>query len=591
MPSPTPDRLSRPARPAPRAGLIGSIWPWLAAPGSGVLLILCFAPWQQQWLCWFALTPLLAALWFGSPAATAAAAAPPVRRNLAWRVRRGLAVMLRPPAARGFFLGYTAGLVFFWGAFYWLWEVTPPGWFILSFYMALYFAIWGAFVTGVGRPAAGQFLRSRWNLWFAFLLAACWVGQEWVRGWMFSGFGWNDLGVGLHGSVPLIQIAEWTGVGGVSFMAAFANVIAVSTVYRFLQEVRIHKVRPHFDFTLTIAGVLAVFAVGFNRIQAIDREMVRPGVSVPLRVAAVQADIPRIFQFTPELSARIFRTYTQLTATALANRPQLLLWPESSTVLGMLADRNTFRFVKDTAAQAPDTDFILGTLDHDFGPEGTFEAEYNAAVLLPAGGEEANAQIYRKIHLVPFGEYIPFRKSFPLFAWIIGDQVPGDFDAGAEPGVFQLRSAPVKVAPLICFEDTLGRLVRIPVQRGAQLLVNITNDVWFGRTGQPQQHLDESVFRAVENRRPLARCANTGVTAYVDTTGRVTNSLRAPGGSAFTTGVLWGEIKVPAQPGQTFYTRNGEVFSIACALAAGLAALLHVVRSRRAVADPSEAGR
>ena len=127
---------------------------------------------------------------------------------------------------------------------------------------------------------------------------------------------------------------------------------------------------------------------------------------------------------------------------------------------------------------------------------------------------------------------------------------------------------------------------------GAQLLVNITNDVWFGRTGQQEQHLDEAVFRTVENRRPLVRCANTGVTAFVDTTGRVTNILRAPGsGSIFTTGILWGEVKVPARTTQTFYTRNGEVFSGACALAAALAALLYHLRRMRLRRGPAPAAK
>ncbi len=629
--SPTLAASSSNIRVRPGLAAIHLLWAWLAALASGVLLVLCFAPWNQQWLCWLALTPLLAAVWFGgddsspnSPVLPLPGIPYPTWRGWSKQATQFPRAFLRTPAGRGFGLGYVAGLVFFWGAFYWLWEVTPPGWFILAFYMALYFAIWGAFMSTAGRPGTlaafapappanspssptssadaplnlrrpssfvirhssfsvphSAFLHSRHNLYHAFLAAACWVALEWVRGWMFSGFGWNDLGVGLHAVLPLIQIAEYTGVGGVSFLAVFANVIAVATVYRFYLEVRSHRVRPHFDFTLTIAGILAVFAYGVHRIQTIDRQSAQPGVSIPLRVAAVQADIPLIMRLDQETANRIFDAYQRLTGTALANRPQLLLWPESAMETSMFTDRATFDFVNAAAAQSPETNLLLGTRDLDFGEEGTAQADYNAAVIMPANGGET--QIYRKIHLVPFGEYIPFRKSFPVFAWIVGDQVPGDFAAGTKPVVFRLRGPDLGAAPLICFEDTLGRLVRQPVLLGAQLLVNITNDVWFGRTAAPEQHLNESVFRAVENRRPLVRCANTGATAFIDTTGRVTNILRSPeNGTIFTTGVLWGEVKVPARPGLTFYTRNGENFSIACGVAAGMAAWLRARRRRKA---------
>ena len=130
------------------------------------------------------------------------------------------------------------------------------------------------------------------------------------------------------------------------------------------------------------------------------------------------------------------------------------------------------------------------------------------------------------------------------------------------------------LAPLICFEDTLGPLVREPVLRGAQLLVNITNDAWFQHTAASRQQLAEATFRAVENRRPLVRCANTGVTAFLDADGRITQTLRQPDGSIFGAGVLSGIVNVPVDPPLTFYTRHGEIFSVACALAAGLAAFL-----------------
>lgn len=534
---------------------LGKVWPWLAAVASGALLTACFAPWNQVWLCWLALTPLAAAIWFAPGGAASGVLS-------GW--------------VRAFALGYLAGLIFFWGAFYWLTEVTGPGWFVLAFYMALYPGVWGAFLGSTANAARGgsfdRYLRSRWNLWFAFLGAAAWTGLEWVRGWMFTGFGWNTLGSSMHANLPFIQIAEWTGVGGLTFLAVFVNLIAVSTVCRFALEVRAHRIRPHFDFTLTVSAMLGVFAYGVHLLQ----KPAAPGSTVLLRVAAVQANIPQLQKWNLQFEAHIFETYERLSATAIALRPQLLLWPEAATPRGVFADEENFRFVKTIAAHAA-CDFLLGTLDYDFGPAGQPLNAYNSAVLIPTAGEW---QTYRKTHLVPFGEFVPFRRSFPLFAWIVGDQVPADFASGTAPGLFRTMNPDLRIAPLICFEDTVGRVVRRPVRLGAQVLVNLTNDGWFGHSAACEQQLAESVFRAVENRRPLVRCANTGVTAFVNAQGKVERVLRAENGSPFIVGVLAGEVQAPIHPRLTFYTRNGELFSGACGLAAVAAATLGAWRRR-----------
>jgi apolipoprotein N-acyltransferase len=590
-------------------------WPWLAAAASGGLLPLCFAPWNQAWLGWFALTPLIAAVWFGGwqnapaprPVEACAQAAPSVGGKLRTILRRLPTAFGRLPRwTRAFALGYVAGLIYFWCVFYWLTQVTGPGWFLLGPYMGLYVALWAWFIGTVGNaepvpraaaevpaplpsfalrrggesPAmASRYLRSRWNLWFAFLGASAWTAMEWVRGWMFSGFGWNGLGASLHANLPFVQLAEWTGVGGLTFLLVFANLIAVSTVRRFLLEVRNHKIRPHFDFTLTLAMILLVFTNGVRLLRSSAAAVeTNPDAFLSLRVAAVQANIPQSVKWNAAFEKQIFETYERLTDAALIGKPQLLLWPEAATPKGVFADEANYRFMNEIAKRV-DGSFLLGTLDYDFGEDGRALRDYNAALLLPKDGD---AQIYRKVHLVPFGEYVPFRQSFPPLAWIVGDQVPADFAHGPGPMIFQTVEPAVRIAPLICFEDSLGRLVRQPVLMGAQLLVNITNDAWFGFTAASEQHLDEAVFRAVENRRPLVRCANTGVTAFVDRDGRVTHSLRSERGDPFVKGVLAGTVRVPVDPPLTFYTRHGEIFSIACAAAAAMTALLSAWRNLRA---------
>jgi apolipoprotein N-acyltransferase len=590
--------------PANSSRIFARAWPWAAAIASGGLLTLGLEPWNQAWLCWLALAPLLAAVWSIGNRETAAAA----------RWKR-FPRFLREPWARAFALGYVAGLVFFWSAFYWLWQVTGPGWFLLAPYMACYFAVWGGFMATVAKPrgeassvqtvrdgsdsrlgersrgrgrqsrpdlVTSPFLRSRWNLWLAFLGATAWVALEWMRGWMLSGFGWNELGASLHGNLPLIQIAEWTGVGGVSFLVAFVNVIAVATVYRFAAEIRLHRLRPHFDFTLTLAGLLVVFSFGLRCLQTSRRGAARTGATAPLRVAAVQANIAQSDNWDPAWQAASFKSLRELTATALATKPDLLLWPEAATPRGLFGDPENFDFVMAIAARA-NCNFLLGTLDYDFGPDGHAQADYNAAVLLRKGGDArgADAQVYRKIHLVPFGEYVPYRHQFPPLAWIVGSQVPGDLTGGTVPGVFETADPAVRLGPLICFEDTIGELTRQPVLLGAQLLITITNDAWFGRTAASHQHLAEATFRTVENRRPLVRCANNGVTAFLDSDGRVTQTLLMPDGTVFGPGVLSGEVAIPLHPALTYYTRHGEAFSVVCADIAGLAALFVAWRRLR----------
>jgi apolipoprotein N-acyltransferase len=219
----------------------------------------------------------------------------------------------------------------------------------------------------------------------------------------------------------------------------------------------------------------------------------------------------------------------------------------------MFADQINYQFVMDIAARAH-CNFLLGTLDSDQ------DGDYNAAMLLNGAGEKF--QSYRKMHLVPFGEYIPLRHSFPLFAKLAGELVPGDFRPGTQYTVLQARNPAVRIGALICFEDTLGDLTRHFVLNGAQLLVNITNDGWFLKSPASEQHLANAVFRAVETRRPLVRCANTGVTCFIESSGRVSQTLQGQDGNTFTRGILSSELNVPVDGGLTFYAQHGEWISI-----------------------------
>ena len=533
---------------------ITKLWPWLAAICSGLLYAACFAPFNLTWFCWIALIPLIAAVWFSGTES-------------------------RRPWLRNLLLGYVAGLTFFWTVFSWLTTVTVLGWFVLQFYMAIYLAIW-AWFCGLVRPRRkiNRATASKWdqmlaqarrsaapvqppwtsstnNLRLALLLAATWTTLEWLRGWIFSGFGWNGLGVALHDTWPLIQIAEFTGVAGLSFLVAFTNVIILTTAYRLVLEARTRMMRPHFDFTVTMAAIVGVLVFGVRATQ------ISPPAK-PLRVAAVQSNVPQTQKFDPQFTRKIFDQFRRLSEIALRSNPppELLVWPESSMPGPVLTDPESYNFVMDLAASA-ETDILLGTIDEENGDV------YNAAMLLSDGGERV--QMYRKVHLVPFGEYVPGRHTVPLLARIVGDQVPGDFKAGTEHTVFTLTNHEIRVSPLICFEDTIGELTRqfvLPTESspGANLLVDVTNDGWFQHSAGSHQHLANAIFRCVETRRPMIRAANTGVTCFVNQFGRVTQELQDGKGSTFAEGVLTGEVMVPTEYELTFYSSHGELFAKAC---------------------------
>src|SRR6202011_432543 len=311
--------------------------------------------------------------------------------------------------------------------------------------------------------------------------------------------------------------------------------------------------------------MVALFAFGLRRAQ-------NPPATNPLRVAAVQAGVPQLQKFDPLFTTEIFQRFARLREIALraSPPPDLLVWPESS-MPDPVRDENSasYQFVRNLAASTK-TDLMLGTLDFEDAQD------YNAALLISNNGERV--QIYRKVHLVPFGEYVPLRHSFPLFAAIASTWVPGDFTSGAKHTLFGLTNAAIHVAPLICFEDTVGELVRRFVLNDADLLVDITNDGWFLHSSGSRQHLANAILRCVENRRPMVRAANTGVTCFVNEFGRVTQILRDDTGDTFTEGVLTGEINLSQDRQVTFYTRHGEWFAEICAIVTAVAVIFVFVR-------------
>ena len=531
--------------------------PWALALLSGVMIGASFPPWEHRflaWLPWVSLVPLCWALWM-------------LPRPGAWQqwIRHA------------FLLGWLTGSVSFFISLFWITTVTWLGWALLSLVVGLYPALWALFAALVLRPMGeagnGEDMAKAWlgsfrNLLVALLAAAAWVACEWLRGTLFSGFGWNPLAISLRDSIPLIQIAGITGAAGLSFLCVLGSATAAITVERLRREIVQRKTKPHFDFMVALLLVVVTFGYGV-------RKMTAPApLTTPLRIAAVQGNVPVHDYWNEKKEAEIMEGYVHQSRLALATQPDLIVWPEASTPRPLLLDEIIFNQVKELAS-ATTSDFLIGSVHYENEPRG----DYNSAILLT--DHASAAQIYNKVHLVPFGEYVPFRHSFPPLSWIVGNQVPYDFDFGKGPAVLTLSKDSLKIGTLICFEDTLGDLTRRFATLGAQLLITVTNDGWFEHSIATRQHLANARLRTVETGLPLLRVADTGVTCFIDRYGRVQQTLHGADGNTFIEGVLSATIPVPLDPVLTFYTRHGDLFAHACLAITCTFSLLALLRLRR----------
>jgi apolipoprotein N-acyltransferase len=254
--------------------------------------------------------------------------------------------------------------------------------------------------------------------------------------------------------------------------------------------------------------------------------------------------------------------------------PDLVIWPESA-LSAPFHDPNHIPFLNEVLKLG---DFSLLTGTDIFVP---YQPGYTGAALMRGGYD--HHELHRKVHLVPFGEYLPLR-NVPGVEALLGGVLPGDFASGTstEPLVLE-KPAGVQVIPLVCFEDTVGRLARKFVRDAPQLLVNLTNDGWFLQSNENEVHLANAIFRCIELRRPMARSCNTGVTCFVDSRGRIArgDELRDPEtGSPFVQGVVSKEIHLPKHPQITFYARFGDAFAVVMLAACALAVVASIRRGR-----------
>jgi apolipoprotein N-acyltransferase len=536
-------------------------WPQFAAITSGLLLAGCYPPFTQGDLIWIWSIPLWTALWFSTP-------------PTGW-----------PRWRWGLLLGYLAGVTFFLTSLCWLNEISNVvgsfwsgflSWLVLSLYLGCYFGVFGAFAATVGRWIPGDkkgdgkvkanlFGQSLGVLRVAFLNGAAWCGLEWLRSVLLTGFGWNGLGVALRDHLLLVQGAEIIGITGYSFVVTAANVILFATLVRIGRVLRNRqRLRPHLDFAVGVAMIIGLILYG------LPGTLAKPEQSIELRARILQLNIPMEDKWSDDLDLRrqILDDYRDLTRTFVETAPHdLVLWPETA-LPGLFHFPWVQEYLNDQVLKGDDFYLLTGLEDSNLE-----QSELYNTITLMRGSTE-DYQMYKKIHLVPLGEFIPLREVLPVFEWIAGKVIEFDFTPGnsVEPLEIEIRGAKVGIIPLICYEDTVSRLARKFIRSGPQVMVNVTNDGWFRESAESAQHFDNARFRCIELRRPLIRAANTGVSGFIDERGSIHSPEEGAAfpriirdeesGSTFIRGSLPATMQVDIDPPITIYAKFGDWFAV-----------------------------
>lgn len=457
--------------------------------------------------------------------------------------------------------GYWLGILFFGGTIWWLVHVTVVGTVALVAYLALYFAAFGAFVAWWCRTSVPG-TNSEKGAWhhgcLAPLLASAWTLLEWGRGTVGSGLGWNLLAHTQWHS-PLVQIADLSGVYGVSWLVVFINVL-------------VWQVWSRRTWRLAVAVVATLgLVVGYGAWQqaVAERTIARGPV---LDVALVQGNIPQDEKWDPDFVERIKTRYEQLTRQAAQAKPDLVIWPETA-VPGLADDPDLAAWLKALALDLG-VPLLVGA------PAGSWEELTNSAILVDGEGRVVDR--YDKLHLVPFGEFIPGEGWWPILGCVRQWLPIGQFIPGTRFTIFNPTpdTRYPSLSTLICFEDLFPELARTFVRSGAHALVTITNDAWFGRTAAPVQHAQASTFRAVEHRVWMLRAANTGLTCAIDPAGRMVATVRGERGrSLWVAGVAMVPVALGVM-GPTLYTRLGDWWLGVCAALIFVGVMLRYRRER-----------
>lgn len=462
----------------------------------------------------------------------------------------------RLPLMRAFNLGLATGVVYFIGTLYWITGVMIAYGGLQPWVAALVNLLLVAYLSLF--PALFAVVVWRFSLVFGAraLLAApiVWAATELGRTYLlFNGFPWGLLGYSQATTVPVAQLASVFGVYGVS--ALVAGTSAAAAAWMVSRDWRDR------GWTLAASLVPLLIVVVWGGLRASRAEWTRTGD--PVTVGLIQGNVSEADRRDPARAQRAFQEHLRMTRQAIGAGAGLVIWPESAMTPYRFAEFPEATDAVRRLARDARVPILVGS---DQIERGRPDAWFNSAFLVGADG--ADAGFYRKMHLVPFGEYVPL-KDLLFFAAPLVEAVGGGFAAGTEPTVLEADGHRISVA--ICYEVVYPALVRQFVVGGSELLTTITNDSWFGRTSAPYQHFAQASMRAIEEGRYLVRAANTGVSGIVDPYGRVIER-----GGIFEQAVIVGRARYLKTV--TVYARYGDVFAYGSAVAT--AALLLLARRR-----------
>jgi apolipoprotein N-acyltransferase len=505
-------------------------------------LLASFPPYGQTWLAWVGLAPLLVSL-----------------------------ACLKP--RHGFLLAYGCGIIFFSGLYAWVFDA--PGYrvyhhAILALIMGLYFGLFGVIVG---------FVSARAGTAYALLAAPfAWVGVEYLKSNVgFLSLPFPLLGHSQYPNLSLIQFCAYTGAYGASFLLVLVNASLAALILGGLSrksggEARGRGLTWGAPLLLSAASLVCVgLAFAHGRLSLSE-----PGTGKTIRVSVIQGNIERSKKGNPKKHARyIMEKYTELTRKAAQDKPVLIVWPEAATpgfALGSRALKNEIQ----SLVRESDAYFVIGSAEFPkLVKEAAASAKYgNTALYFKPDGEVVGQ--YLKIQLIPFAEYVPYKETIPWPSFIIPANKEAFELPGKEHTLFSLDGE--KFGVVICSECAFPDVFRMFAKKGANFMLNITNEGWFGATASYQK-VAASVFRCVENRVSMARATNTGISCFIDPHGRILGTVETGGKKVFVEGYLTKNI--PLSRERTFYTTHGEVFAYLCILVTALLVGLSFIKRRR----------
>ncbi len=499
---------------------------------SGLMLTASFAPINLDWIAWISLIPLLISLEDKS-------------------------------LSDAFKIGLFAGLFHYLTLIYWIVNVLSrygnislilslAALLLLSFYLALYIAFFALIVANFKNNRLSPF----WG-------ASIWVALEYARSYIMTGLPWCLLGYSQYSRLPLIQISDIAGVYGISFVIVLVNfsiynIASLTIKKKFLgfntgydsgsTDYDHNKQNGHVLRIIGIETILTSLLIGFILLYGYNNLKEKADSNSKgkeLRAVIVQGNIDQSLKWDSDFQEETLSIYKKLSLESADFKPQLIIWPETALPY-FFQDTSHLSKAVFEVAKITNANILFGSPAYAKDKDSIFY--YNRAYMI---SKSRVFDYYDKVHLVPFGEYVPLKKYIPFVHRLV--PAAGDFSTGKK--IKPIHSPSLKIGALICFETIFPDISRKFAAQGAELLVNLTNDAWFGRTSAPYQHLSMAVFRCVENSLPMARAANTGISAFIHANGKIVDKSEL-----FAREILQKKIKLTHK--KTFYSQLGNIFAI-----------------------------